>query len=187
MPSLHLSGFDQHRFFSAHALARSRSYSSRRGRAVAALDGRDARRARRARLAAAPLDPPDRARPRSGAPSSPAWCCSSPSGSSRCRSASPTCGGSITGGSGRSTSPPGSAAQWSTLGAGGGLGDGDDRAARGARAPLSPLVAHRVAGDRRDRRVLRLRVGLAQRRRRPAAREPAAALGRGADRARSST
>ena len=27
MPSLHLSGFDEHRYFSAHALARSRSYS----------------------------------------------------------------------------------------------------------------------------------------------------------------
>ena len=43
-------------------------------------------------------------------------------------------------------------AQWSTLGAGGGLRDGDDRAARGPGAALPPLVAHRVAGDRRRSR-----------------------------------
>ena len=97
-----------------------------------------------------------------GARSSTAWCCSSPSGSSPCRSASPTCGGSITGASAFRRSRLARRAVVDAR-ARGCLGDGDDRAAGRARAAVPPLVARRVAGDRRDRGVLRVRVGLAQR------------------------
>src|SRR5438876_195373 len=65
-----------------------------------------------------------------------------------------------------------------------GFDQGDDRVARRAGGPLSALVADRVAGDRRDRGALRVRVGLARRSVFPSPPERAAAVRRRPDRGR---
>ena len=183
VPSLHLSGFDQRSFFSAHALARSRSYS--RGEDVLWLLSTAATLVA---LVVLVWRLPRSIRQIGLGPIGSAviagmvllvtlWFVVAALQLRRPVVAAPLGARAVRRG-GLARLPVVDAR------AGGRLRDGGDRAAGGAGASLSPAggsiawpVIVGIAA------VLRIRVGLAQRRRGDAAGEPAAAFGRGAARA----